>query len=320
VGANYALSTSSCTGALHLSLLALEVGPGDEVIVPDITWVATASAIMYVGATPVFADVNKSDWTINIESLKSLINSKTKAIIPVHLYGFAANMNEIIEIASKGEIFVIEDAAPAIGTELSSKRVGTFGDFGCFSFQGAKLLVTGEGGMLVTNNKELYERAKKILDHGRKPGTFWIEEIGHKYKMNNITAALGLAQLHRVQWQIEKKREIYNWYREELSDLNGINFQEESKLTRSICWMTSFTLAPEFDISRDQLISNLRLNKIDSRPVFPAISQYPIWKYQTKAQPNACNIGQNGINLPSGVLLSRKDVRRVSNAIKGILS
>jgi perosamine synthetase len=125
VGANYALSTSSCTGALHLSLLALEVGPGDEVIVPDITWVATASAIMYVGATPVFADVNKSDWTINIESLKSLINSKTKAIIPVHLYGFAANMNEIIEIASKGEIFVIEDAAPAIGTELSSKRVGT---------------------------------------------------------------------------------------------------------------------------------------------------------------------------------------------------
>jgi perosamine synthetase len=174
--------------------------------------------------------------------------------------------------------------------------------------------------MLVTNNKELYERAKKILDHGRKPGTFWIEEIGHKYKMNNITAALGLAQLHRVQWQIEKKREIYNWYREELSDLNGINFQEESKLTRSICWMTSFTLAPEFDISRDQLISNLRLNKIDSRPVFPAISQYPIWKYQTKAQPNACNIGQNGINLSSGVLLSRKDVRRVSNAIKGILS
>jgi perosamine synthetase len=315
------MATSSCSGALHLALLALGIGPGDEVIVPDVTWVATASAVMYTGAKPVFADINRSDWTINLDSIKSLINKKTKAIMPVHLYGYGAAMAQILEIARENNLHVVEDAAPAIGTEIDGKRAGTFGDFGCFSFQGAKLLVTGEGGMLVTDNEELFKRAKKDQDHGRKPGTFWIDELGHKYKMNNITAALGLAQIERAENQIFRKRRINRWYTDNLSDIGSISFQSESPGARSICWMTSFTLNDDSLISRDELISSLKKDGIDSRPVFPAISQYPIWKYDANIQPNAKKIGATGINLPSGVLLSKLAIEKVSVSVrKAILS
>jgi perosamine synthetase len=319
VGAKYAMATSSCSGALHLSLMALGIGPGDEVIVPDVTWVATASAVMYTGAKPVFADINTSDWTINLDSIKNLINQKTKAIMPVHLYGYGAAMNQILQIARDNNLFVVEDAAPAIGTEIDGKRAGTFGDLGCFSFQGAKLLVTGEGGMLVTDNEELFKRAKKDQDHGRKPGTFWIDELGHKYKMNNITAALGLAQIERVENQIFRKRRINGWYTDNLSDVGSIAFQSEAPGTSSICWMTSFTLNESSSISRDELIESLRKDGIDSRPVFPAISQYPIWQYEPKIQPNAMRIGSSGINLPSGVLLSKSAIEKVCASIRKAL-
>ena len=319
VGAKYAMATSSCSGALHLALLALDIGPGDEVIVPDITWVATASAVMYTGAKPVFADINTSDWTLNLESLKSLINPRTKAIMPVHLYGYGAAMNQIMAIAKEYDLYVVEDAAPAIGTEIEGKFAGTFGEFGCFSFQGAKLLVTGEGGMLVTDDEFLYNRVKKDQDHGRKPGTFWIDEIGHKYKMNNITAALGLAQIERADNQIYRKRRINRWYLENLSDINSIDFQQEARGTQSICWMTSFTLNKKAKISRDDLMEFLRIDGIDSRPVFPAISQYPIWKYQPKIQENSKVIGASGINLPSGVQLSKSAIDKVCAAIRKAL-
>jgi perosamine synthetase len=319
VGAKYAMATSSCTGALHLSLMALGIGPGDEVIVPDVTWVATASAVMYTGAKPVFADINTEDWTINLDSIRSLINSRTKAIMPVHLYGYGAAMNQIMQIAHEYNLYVVEDAAPAIGTEINGKRAGTFGDFGCFSFQGAKLLVTGEGGMLVTDNEELFKRAKKDQDHGRKPGTFWIDELGHKYKMNNITAALGLAQIERAENQIFRKRRINSWYTENLSDIDSISFQSETSGTSSICWMTSFTLNEGSLISRDELINSLKQDGIDSRPVFPAISQYPIWQYEPEVQPNARKIGSTGINLPSGVMLSKSAIERVCASIRKAL-
>ena len=319
VGAKYALATSSCSGALHLALLALDIGPGDEVIVPDITWVATASAVMYTGAKPVFADINTSDWTLNLESLKSLINTRTKAIMPVHLYGYGAAMKQIMAIAKEHNLYVIEDAAPAIGTEIEGKLAGTFGEFGCYSFQGAKLLVTGEGGMLVTDNEYLYNRAKKDQDHGRKPGTFWIDEIGHKYKMNNITAALGLAQIERAHNQIYRKRRINRWYLENLSDVNSIDFQQEARGTQSICWMTSFTLSKKARISRDDLMDFLKKDGIDSRPVFPAISQYPIWKYQPEIQENSKIIGASGINLPSGVQLPKSAIDKVCGAIRKAL-
>jgi perosamine synthetase len=225
-------------------------------------------------------------------------------------------MTQIMEIARDNNLHVVEDAAPAIGTEIDGKRAGTFGDFGCFSFQGAKLLVTGEGGMLVTDNKDLFNRAKKDQDHGRKPGTFWIDELGHKYKMNNITAALGLAQIERAENQIFRKRRINRWYTDNLSDLGQISLQSESPGTHSICWMTSFTLNDGSLISRDDLISSLKKDGIDSRPVFPAISQYPIWQYEAKIQKNAEKIGATGINLPSGVLLSQSAIEKVCTSIR----
>jgi perosamine synthetase len=225
-------------------------------------------------------------------------------------------MNPLMKIARENKLFVVEDAAPAIGTEIDGKRAGNFGDFGCFSFQGAKLLVTGEGGMLVTDDEDLFKQAKKIQDHGRKPGTFWIEQLGHKYKMNNITSALGLAQIERVENQIFRKRRINSWYRESLADVNSISFQEESSCTKSICWMTSFTLNDNAPLTRDSLIDALKDDGIDSRPVFPAISQYPIWKYVPQAQPNALKIGASGINLPSGVSLSKSAIEKVCSSIR----
>ena len=319
IGAKYAISTSSCTGALHLALLALDIGPGDEVIVPELTWVATASAVSYVGATPVFADVDPISWTISETSVKNLINEKTKAIIPVHLYGYPTNMREIMKLATNSGLRVIEDAAPAIGALFDNQFTGTFGDFGCFSFQGAKMLVTGEGGMLVTNNEELYKKAFKIQDHGRKPGTFWIDQIGIKYKMSNLQAAFGLGQLMRVENQISKKREINEWYREDLKDLKSIRFQEEYDNSRSICWMSSIQILDDSLFSRDMVINELNKNGVDSRPVFPAISQYPIWDRKHEAKSNASTIGNTAINLPSGVLLARNSVTKVSEIIRRIL-
>lgn len=319
VGSKFALATSSCTGALHLSLLALGIGPGDEIIVPDITWVATASAVMYVGAKPIFVDVDPKHWTIDPSKIKEAITENTKAIIPVHLYGYGAPMYEIMQLAKEFNLYVIEDSAPAIGTRIGTKFAGSFGEFGCYSFQGAKLLVTGEGGMLVTDDAELFEKARKIQDHGRLPGTFWIDQLGYKYKMNNITAALGLAQIQRSANQINRKRQINSWYKEGLSDVDFIDFQEEMVGSESICWMTSFTLGSNSKISRDDLINKLRLNGVDSRPVFPSISQYEIWGYTPQIPKNSKLIGDTGINLPSGVTLSEASVHKVIQSIRDIL-
>ena len=318
-GASHALATSSCTGALHLALAAIGVGPGDEVIVPALTWVATASAVAYTGATPVFSDVTSESWTADPASIRSLINSKTKAIIAVHLYGFAANMPVIRSLADEHGLFLIEDAAPAIGATIQGGQAGTFGHFGCYSFQGAKLLVTGEGGMLTTNSKELFERAVKLQEHGRRPGTFWIDELGYKYKMSNMTAALGLGQLHRASAQIEKKRRINDWYREFLASQERVRFQEDLPQAEGIAWMSSFYLEDGSEAERDELMSHLKKSGIDSRPVFPSLTLFEFWKTRHNSLPVSAQIGSSGINLPSGVMLSRNSVEKVSNAIMEFL-
>lgn len=314
VGSKYAMATSSCTGALHLSLLALGIGPGDEVIVPDITWVATASAVAYVGAKPVFADVDQFTWNITVDSIERVLTKKTKAIIPVHLYGFGAPMFEIMSFAKSKDLFIVEDAAPAIGAEINSKVAGTFGQFGCYSFQGAKLLVTGEGGMLVSDDEDLMKKAWKIQDHGRKPGTFWIEELGYKYKMNNVTAALGLAQIERVNVQIEKKREINRLYKELLGGTNRLAFQEEILGTRSICWMTSIQFTEKSGLDISLLSKYLADNGVDTRPVFPTIHSYPMWRIELD-NPVSNYISKNSINLPSGVALTRESITKISELI-----
>jgi perosamine synthetase len=320
IGTRYALSTSSCTGALHLALAALGIGPGDEVIVPDVTWVATANAVVYVGATPIFADIEAGSWCLDPVSFESKITSRTKAVMPVHLYGHPAQMGRIMEIAKKHNLRVIEDAAPAIGAEFEGRKTGTFGDFAGFSFQGAKLMVTGEGGMLVTNNEELFRKAYTIWDQGRRPGTFWIEETGFKYKMANVQAALGLGQLERVDEMIEAKRRIFSWYLEDIGDVRGIRLNREMPWARSIYWMSSIEVEESASISRDELRKKLRERNVDTRSVFPAISQYPVWPVVQEPEPVAHRIGDRAMNLPSGVCLKRDQVAYICRCIRGILA
>tara|TARA_Y100000389_G_scaffold19642_1_gene16986 strand:- start:8108 stop:9640 length:1533 start_codon:yes stop_codon:yes gene_type:complete len=311
----YAIATSSCTGSLYLSLLALGIGPGDEVIVPELTWVASASAIKYTGAEPVFVDVNKSDWTMSSENIAEAITSKTKAIMPVHLYGNPCEMDEIIKIAKSNNLNIVEDAAPAIGATFKNKKVGSFGDIGCFSFQGAKLLVTGEGGMIVTNDENLYNKMIKLNDHGRVPGTFWIDQLGYKFKMSNMQAAFGLGQLRNISLLINSKRKIYERYSQNLSDISNIEINKPLENSESIFWMTSITVNPETGSDNQKFIDYLRTENIDTRPVFPPISQYPIWNRKYAPQPNAKFISDNSVNLPSGVKLKEVEIDYISEKI-----
>lgn len=319
VGTRHALATSSCTGALHLALAALGIGPGDEVIVPDITWVATANAVLYVGATPIFADIEPDTWCLDPKSFESKITPRTKAVMPVHLYGHPARMDQIVAIARKHGLYIVEDAAPAIGAEWQDRKTGTFGDIACFSFQGAKLVVSGEGGMLVTNDSALYERVYALWDQGRKPGTFWIQSNGLKYKMSNVQAAVGLGQLERVDELIEMKRRIFGWYAQGLAGMPYLQLNFEADGARSIYWMSSLVLEEAAPLSRDQLREALKKKNVDTRPVFPAISQYSIWPVKQEPHPVAHRVGNQAINLPSGVCLRKSQVDYVCRAIREVL-
>lgn len=320
IGAEYSISTSSCTGALHIALLALGIGPGDEVIVPDLTWVATARAVQYVGATPVFADIQRDSMCMDPESFRALIGPKTKAVIPVHLYGHPSDMDSIVRIAREAGLFIVEDAAPAIGAECNGQRAGTFGDFAAFSFQGAKLLSTGEGGALVTNDAILYEKAHKIWDQGRNPDhVFWIDGLGVKYKMSNIQAALGLAQIERADAHIEAKRRLHGWYQEALEDIPGVTLCGESEWARSIHWMNTIQTDDDSGHVRDDLRAWLKTRNIDTRPVFPAISDYPIWP-RAAGGPIAHSVGARGINLPSGLWLRRDHVDYIARNVREFFS
>ncbi len=318
-GTTFALATSSCTGSIHLALAALGIGPGDEVIIPDLTWVATGSAVLYVGATPVFVDVDEKSWCMDPRALERAITKNTRAVIPVHLYGHPAEMNKIMEIARHYGLYVVEDAAASLGAEVDHRPVGSFGDFSCFSFQGAKVLVTGEGGMLVTKNEDLFQRVCQLADHGRTPGTFWINEMGFKYKMSNLQAAFGLAQLRRIDEMIEKKREIFSWYEEELGNIECLLFHREQPGFSSTYWMSSILLGPDVPVTRDQLASELRKYGIDTRPTFPTISTYGFWPAKRNPGRIAARIAAGGLNLPSGVCLGLAEIRRIGAAIRKIL-
>jgi len=319
----YALPTSSCTGALHLILLGLGIKKGDEVIVPDMTWVATASVVKYVGANPVFVDIDKDTWTMCPESLKKKITSKTKVIIPVHLYGHPCKMDEIMKIANKNKIYVVEDAAPAIGAKFKNKLVGTFGVASAFSFQGAKLVVAGEGGIILTSNLNLFKKIKQLAAHGRankkNKSTFWIEKVGYKYAMSNIQAALCLAQFQRLKELISKKRKIFSWYNHYLKDLKKIKLNKEHHPAKSVYWMTTIYMKK----SKQRLLASnlgkiLKKKMIDSRPVFPSISTYPMWR--SKNNYFSKEFSKYSLNLPSGHDLNKQKVRYISKSLVQIFN
>lgn len=320
VGTRHAVATSSCTGAMHLAMVALGYGPGDEIIIPEITWIATAASVKYVGATPVFCDVDKDSWTMCPNSVEKLITKKTKAIIPVHLYGHPCEMDPIYEIAKKYNLRIIEDAAQSIGSEYKGKKTGSLGDLAAFSFQGAKALVTGEGGMYVSNNDEITERFKFYWDQGRdKNKVLFNLEIGYKYKMSNVQAAIGLAQIERVDEIIEKKIKIFNWYKDRLGayeDVLKLNVQKE--WAKNIYWMTSLILQDKANIERDIFIKKLKERMVDSRPIFYPLSHLPMFKEDLRNK-NSYNIGFNGVSLPSGHERTEEEVDYICNHIKEIV-
>ena len=318
IGVRHALTTSSCTGAMHLALKAFGIKDNDEVIVPEITWIATASSVTYVNAKPVFVDIEEDTWCIDPASIRNAITPKTKAIMPVHLYGHPANMDEIMEIANENNLIVIEDAAPSLGASYKGKKTGSFGDCSAFSFQGAKTLTTGEGGILLTNNSEIFEKIEKLGDHGRSLGKkLWNDEIGFKYKMSNIQAALGLAQLERIDELVNKKRQIFSWYEKLLSEINNIKMNVERPNCKNTYWMSTVVIENNIDISRDKIIQKLKEWNIDSRPTFYPLSHMPM--FNSQQNKNAERLSTNGINLPSGHNLEEDQVTYICEVLRKIL-
>ena len=304
------------------------MGQGDEVIVPDITWIASAAPVTYVGAIPVFADIDAETWCLSAKSFEQCITSKTKAVIPVDLYGNMPWMDAIRDVAKRMGIAIIEDAAEAIGSELGGKKAGSFGDTGVFSFHGSKTLTTGEGGMLVTDKDDIRQRVLFLRDHGRKPGDkmFFNTEVAYKYKMSSMQAALGLAQLERIEELLKRKRQIFAWYREQLGEVEGITLNHEPIGTKNTYWMITVILDHKFGIKKERLIELMSARNIDCRPFFYPPSSLPAYEHLDQArqarQRNQVSyqISPYGINLPSGLNITKEQVVYVCDALKDIIS
>jgi perosamine synthetase len=328
LGVRHAVSLPSCTSAIHLALLALGVGAGDEVIVPDATWIASAAPISYVGATPVFADIDAQTWCLSAESFARCITSRTRAVIPVDLYGGVPDWGAIRELAERHGVAIIEDAAEAIGSEYRGRKAGSLGDVGVFSFHGSKTLTTGEGGMLVTDRSEVNERVRFLRDHGRPPGDrfFFNTEVAYKYKMSSLQAALGLAQLERIDELVDRKREIFGWYRRRLSGLAGVALNAEPDGTKNSYWMSTIVLDAAHGLTKAEFMARLDAQGIDSRPFFHPLSSIPAYAALPDAVAAArrnvvsYQIATAGVNLPSALSLTEAQVDRVCDAVREVLS
>jgi perosamine synthetase len=314
----------SCTSAIHLALAALGIGPGDEVIVPEITWIATAAPVVQVGARPVFADIDPFTWCLSARSVELHLTPRTKAIIPVDLYGGMPDYDALRGIARSRGIAIIEDAAEALGARYHSRPAGSLGDFGVFSFHGSKTLTTGEGGLLATNDRVLFERVLFLRDHGRLPGDrmFFNAEVAFKYKMSSLQAALGTAQLERLDELVGRKREIFSWYREALAGLSSLQWNAQSTGILNSIWMSTVVLAKDLHATGAQLMHAFDAQNIDSRPFFHPLSSIPAFRNHPQANtgrdqnPHAYDVAPRGLNLPSALCLTRDQITRVADALR----
>jgi len=315
-GTKYAIATANGTVALHLALAVLGIGPGDEVIVPTLSFIATANAVTYTGAKPVFVDSESTTWNIDPSKIEAAITPRTKVIMPVHLYGHPADMDAIKAIAEKHRLHVIEDAAEAHGALYRGVKVGGIGDMGCFSFFGNKIITTGEGGMIVTNSDEFNRKARILRDHGMNPEKkYWHEVIGFNYRLTNLQAAIGVAQMEKVEKVIARKREMAERYQSLLQGLSGITFPSEASWAKSVFWMCAVLVEKDYGMSRDELIKVLKENGIDTRPVFYPIHTMPPY-YEGKVYPVAEEISAKGVCLPSGTGMTDEEIERVASLIK----
>jgi perosamine synthetase len=319
LGVRHAIATSSCTGALHLGMAALDLKPGDEVILGDINWIASAAPITHLGASPVLVDVLEDSWCLDPVAVEKAIGPKTKAILAVHLYGNLCEMNRLREIGAKHGIPVIEDAAEAIGSSFAGgKRAGAMGAFGTFSFHGTKTLTTGEGGMFVTDDSALFEKVLTLSNHGRARGQqkqFWPDVVGFKYKMSNLQAAIGLGQVERIEELIGDKRRIFHRYAEALGDL-PVRMNPEAAGTRNGYWMPTIVAHEKTAFDRDHLLSDFKAENIDGRVFFWPLSDLPPGMRRPVPTPVAHGLYKRAVNLPSYHGMSTEEIARVVEVVR----
>lgn len=322
VGVKHAIATSSCTGALHMGLAALDIEPGDEVILADINWIASAAPITYLKAIPVLVDVLRDSWCLDPDRVEKAITSKTKAIIAVHLYGNLCDMDALRDIGNRHGIPVIEDAAEAIGSVYHGSRAGSMGLFGTFSFHGTKTVTTGEGGMFVTNSDELYEKVLTLSNHGRARGQkkqFWPDMIGYKYKMSNIQAALGCAQLERIESLVERKRAIFDAYQRRLKKL-PLTMNPEPPGTCNSYWMPTIVLDQDVKVSRCEILEAFAREGIDGRVFFWPLSSLPKFPGRVSSNtPVSQSVHPRGVNLPSYHDLKADEIETIAAVVESII-
>lgn len=321
-GRKYGLMTPNCTSAIHLLLAGMGITYEDEVIVPDVTWIASAAPIIYQRAKVIFADVSADTWCLSSETILKKITERTKAVIVVNLYGNMPEISEIENLCGQRGIALIEDAAEAIGSKLSEKRAGSFGNASVFSFHRTKTLTTGEGGMLVTDDPVLYERCKFLRDHGRAPGTYFNTEVTFKYMPSNLAAALGFAQFQRLDELVEKKRTIWKSYKDLLGDLDGITFNPEPIGVFNSVWSTVLMADPATGLNRDSIMNGFEKLDLPSRPFFYPLSSLPAFEKHLddnlELRPVALKLSQKGVCLPSALNLENEQIERVALAFRKI--
>lgn len=312
LGVKYAIATSSCTGALHMGMAALGIGLDDEVIMADTNWIATASPIVHLGAKPVFVDVLPDSWCIDPELVEQAITPRTKAIVAVHLYGNLCEMDKLLAIGEKYGIPVIEDAAEAVGSIYYDKRAGSMGKFGAFSFHGTKTLTTGEGGMFVTDDPDIYEQVLTLSNHGRareQTKQFWADIVGFKYKMSNLQAAIGCAQMERIEDLIVAKRRIFSYYADAMRDL-PLRMNPEPAGTQNGYWMPSIVVDDGVSFDREQLLRAFKADNIDGRVFFWPLSLLPM--FDSKPENTVSHgIYERAVNLPTYHDLTESEMDRV---------
>jgi perosamine synthetase len=326
VGRRHAIALPSCTSGLHLGLMALGIGPGDEVVVPETTWIATAAPIDYVGATPIFADVEPDTWCASVDSVRSVLTARTKAIILVDLYGGFPDLLAFEALASEHGVEIIEDAAEAAGGSHCRRAAGSFGRLSTFSFHGSKTLTTGEGGMVLCDDLELHERMLFLRDHGRLPGdvSFRSVEVGWKYKMSELQAALGRVQLDRIDELIARKRQIFGWYRDRLEGA-AVALNVERPGERATYWMVTAVLDETTGVTAEMARDALAADGIATRPFFPPLSSLPAFAASPDAErarrrnPISYGLAPRGINLPSALMLTEADVERVCDVVRDLV-
>ncbi len=312
-GTKYGLATSNGTAALHLALKALDISEGDEVILPTLTFIATANAVAYCNAKPVFVDSHPDYWCIDPTKIEEKITDKTKAIIPVHLYGHPCDMDPIIKLAKDYDLYIIEDAAEAHGAEYRGRKVGSFGDINCFSFYGNKVITTGEGGMCLTNNEELRDKMIVLRDHGMtRNKKYWHDVIGFNYRMTNMQAAVGVAQIDKINDIIDKKRKVAGMYKKILN--KSVIHPPEMHWAKNCFWLYSILLPTHVTENTFKTFSD---NGIETRPIFYPVTDMPPYKSE-EIFPVAREISNKGISLPSNYNLTEEEIKNIADVINEI--